>query len=73
MVNVRRMMFSALVPALVLVAASTANVVGKPADKVSVCHRTGNGSYHEINISGNALPAHLRHGDVLPDEYGDCP
>ena len=73
MVKVRRMMFSALVPALVLVAASTANVVGQPLDKVSVCQRTGNGSYHEVNISQNALPAHLKHGDVLPDEYGDCP
>ena len=73
MVKVRRMMFSALVPALVLVAASTANVVGQPLDKVNVCHRTGNGSFHEINISQNALPAHLKHGDVLPDEYGDCP
>jgi hypothetical protein len=47
--------------------------MGKPQDKVNVCHRTGNGSFHEINISGNALPAHLAHGDVLPDQYGDCP
>jgi hypothetical protein len=38
-----------------------------------VCHQTGNGSYHVINVSMNAVPAHLRHGDVLPDEYGDCP
>ena len=73
MVNVRRIVISALIPAMVLVAASTATAVGRPQDKVDVCHRTGNGSFHEINISGNALPAHLRHGDVVPDEYGDCP
>jgi hypothetical protein len=37
------------------------------ATKVDVCHREGNGSYHLINISENALPAHLAHGDGLPD------
>lgn len=73
MVRARRIFFSALIPAMVLVAASTATAVGRPADKVDVCHRTGNGSFHEINISANALPAHLRHGDILVDEYGDCP
>ncbi len=73
MARVRRLLFTALVPAMVLVAATTATVVGHPQDKVDVCHLTGNGSFHEINISANALPAHLRHGDVLPDQYGDCP
>ncbi len=73
MPRVRRLLFTALVPAMVLVAAGTASVVGKPQDKVYVCHFTGNGSSHVINISANALPSHLRHGDVLPDEYGDCP
>lgn len=38
----------------------------KPDEKVDVCHREGNGSYHLINISENALPAHLNHGDGLP-------
>lgn len=69
----RRMLVGALVPAMVLVAASAATAIGQPQGKVDVCHRTGNGSSHVINISGNALPAHLRHGDVLPDQYGDCP
>jgi len=73
MVKARRMFISALIPAMVLVAATTATAVGQPQGKVDVCHRTGNGGFHEINVSGNALPAHLRHGDVLPDEYGDCP
>ena len=39
----------------------------------TLCHRTGNGSFHQITISVNAVPAHLRHGDVSPDQYGDCP
>ena len=36
--------------------------------KVDVCHREGNGSFHLINISDNAVPAHRRHGDALPGE-----
>jgi uncharacterized protein (TIGR02145 family) len=39
--------------------------------KVDVCHREGNGSFHTINISSNAVPAHLAHGDVIPDADGD--
>lgn len=41
-------------------------VLALRADKVDVCHREGNGSFHLINISGNALPAHLAHGDGQP-------
>jgi hypothetical protein len=73
MTRIRRLLFTALLPAMVLVAATTATTMGKPQDKVDVCHMTGNGSFHEINISRNALPAHLAHGDVLPAQYGDCP
>jgi hypothetical protein len=73
MSRIRRLLFMALLPAMVLTAATTASTMGKPQDKVNVCHVTGNGSFHEINISRNALPAHMAHGDVLPDEYGDCP
>ena len=40
----------------------------KPAPKVDVCHRRGNGTYKKINISGNALQAHLNHGDGVPGE-----
>lgn len=71
--NVRRLLAAALLPAMVLVAAGTATVFGSPQGKVDICHLTGNGSYHIINVSANAMPAHLAHGDVLPDEYGDCP
>jgi len=41
-------------------------------EKVDICHRTGNGSSHVINVSVNAVPAHLAHGDVvLIDNDGD--
>jgi hypothetical protein len=32
--------------------------------KVQLCHRTGNGSYHLIEVSVNAEPAHRAHGDA---------
>jgi hypothetical protein len=31
--------------------------------KVQLCHKTGNGSYHLIDVSINAEPAHRAHGD----------
>jgi hypothetical protein len=34
--------------------------------KVTLCHRTGNGSFHSITVSVNAEPAHLAHGDGKP-------
>ena len=44
-----------------------AKKVGKPA-KVDVCHTEGNGSFHLINVSSNALPAHIAHGDAQPGD-----
>jgi hypothetical protein len=32
--------------------------------KVELCHRTGNGSYHTIDVSVEAEPAHRAHGDA---------
>jgi hypothetical protein len=34
-------------------------------NKVAICHRTGNGSYHTIYVNENAVQAHLAHGDYL--------
>lgn len=72
MTRARRLLLTALVPAMVLVSVMTASAVGTPQDKVTICHVTGNGGSHQITVSGNALDAHMRHGDTLPDEYGDC-
>lgn len=40
------------------------NTAGKNG-KVTVCHKTGNGSSHAIRVSAKAVPAHLRHGDTV--------
>ena len=36
--------------------------------KVTLCHKTGNGSFHSITVSVNAEPAHRKHGDGKPGE-----
>lgn len=39
-----------------------------PEEKVQVCHKTGNGSFHLISISINAESAHVAHGDGQPGD-----
>jgi hypothetical protein len=39
--------------------------------KVDLCHRTGNGRYHLISVSIDAQPAHIAHGDGVPN--GEVP
>jgi len=51
------------------------NVVTPPGDdeddddnngnRVAICHREGNGSYHTIYVAPQAVQAHLNHGDYL--------
>jgi hypothetical protein len=38
------------------------------AQKVLVCHKTGNGSFHLISIDINGLSAHISHGDGKPGD-----
>ena len=42
--------------------------VSLKAANVDVCHTTGNGSFQLLNINGNALSAHLNHGDAQPGD-----
>jgi hypothetical protein len=68
--TLRLFLVTLLVPAVMLVALASSAIAG---EKETLCHLTGNGSSHQITVSVNAVPAHLRHGDVPVDEYGDCP
>ena len=36
------------------------------AEKVELCHLTGNGGFRHIEVSVNAVPAHMAHGDGEP-------
>ena len=53
---------------VLLFAALPALSVGAGGEKVDVCHNEGNGTFHLINISDNAFPAHVEHGDASPGE-----
>jgi hypothetical protein len=73
MTRARRLLISLVLPIIIVVGfAATVAANGGPAGKVDVCHFASH-KYVEINISTHALPAHLAHGDVLTDEYGNCP
>lgn len=62
-----------LLPALILVIFAVSSVAAQGnAGKSTLCHAAAH-KFVEINVSNNAVEAHMRHGDVLPDEYGDCP
>ena len=54
----------------VLVNGGSATILNesRSAGKVSLCHATGNGEYHLIDISVNAEPAHRAHGDAKVGE-----
>jgi hypothetical protein len=61
-----------LLPTLILslIAVFLVTITGfAAASKVDVCHLEGNGSYIKINISENAFPSHVEHGDASPGEY----
>lgn len=74
MKHLRRLLVGLLIPTLILVAFAVSTVVaGGHNNKVALCHNTAGHGFVEISVSENALPAHLRHGDVTVDEYGDCP
>lgn len=49
----------------VQIAGGNATIVNevRSNSKVSLCHRTDSGEYHQIEVSTNAEPAHRAHGD----------
>lgn len=74
MTSFRRLLLSLALPALILAAFAVSSVAaGGPAGKATICHSAGGHKWVQITVSANALPAHMRHGDVAVDEYGACP
>lgn len=73
MKHLRNLFVATVVPALIIgmFAVSTA-LAGGPSGKTTICHFASH-KFVEITVSNNAVPAHMRHGDVLPDAYGACP
>ena len=57
---------SALALAACVAMPNVAAAQGNKAPKQPICHVTDTGGLRLINIDGNALPAHLAHGDQTP-------
>jgi hypothetical protein len=76
-----KIMFTTTFAALALVACgtedleltSTASAQQAAQERVSICHRTGNGGSHIITVATPALAAHAKHGDnvVGPETCDD--
>ena len=61
----KRILVAVLAASLMAVVLLPSAAVAK-GPKVDVCHQTGNGSYHLINISAKAVSKHNKHGDGVP-------
>jgi hypothetical protein len=73
MKHLRHLIVALAVPALILVVFAVSSVVASgPMGKTTICHAAAN-KFVEITVNDHALPAHMGHGDILTDEYGDCP
>lgn len=67
-----RALLALLVPVIVMIVFSASALAVGNAGKVEMCH-WANHKFVEISVSVNAMPAHLNHGDLMTDDYGDCP
>ena len=68
----RRFLVATLVPALIITIIAVGGVAANGSSgKVELCHWASH-KFVEISVSMNAKPAHLGHGDVEADEYGEC-
>jgi hypothetical protein len=45
---------------------------GEDDHRVTICHVDGQDRFHQITVDHHAVPAHLDHGDMYPDEQGNC-
>jgi hypothetical protein len=73
MKHLRTLIVAVAVPALILVVFAVSSVVASgPLGKTTICH-AASAKFVEISVNDHALPAHMAHGDILTDDYGDCP
>lgn len=70
--NLRRFFVATVIPAIIVTIFAVSSVAATGnAGKVALCH-WANHKFVKVTVSMNAMPAHLRHGDAVTDEYGEC-
>lgn len=69
MSNVKRGVLALLLLCSIAATGAACDYVG---DREPVCHQVYK-RYVKIWVPAPHVQAHLAHGDVLPDAYGDCP
>jgi hypothetical protein len=57
---------------IALAAAGTRSTIGAKPNGVQICHRTGNGGFHLIQVAPAAVDAHLAHGDDFLGSDAHC-
>ncbi len=73
MKQLKHILIVVIVPALIVSVFAVSSVMASgPMGKSTICHSAGD-KYVEITVNDHAVPAHMNHGDVMTDEYGDCP
>ncbi len=74
MKHLRSIVAAVAVPVIILTLFAVSSVfAGPPQGKADLCHSAGGHKFVQISVSTNAVPAHMAHGDVAVDEYGECP
>lgn len=72
MAKLKRVAALGVLGLIVSAGVSTTAFAGANKDhKVEVCHQAAH-KYVQISVARQALSAHMAHGDVLADEYGEC-
>ena len=70
--RVKKSILVLALPAALAIGLGASALAAPGQDKVTICHFAAH-KYVKITVAEPALPAHLAHGDLMPDEYGDCP
>lgn len=68
----RKVALGLIVPVILGAGIATTGLAAPPDGKVDLCHQAGS-KFVEISVSSNAVAAHMAHGDVEADAYGECP
>lgn len=73
MSRIKKLLLVAAVPGLIAAGFVTTSLASPPQGKTEICHLASGHKFVKISVSASAVPAHMAHGDVEMDTYGECP